>query len=223
MLGDSIGAISVNEAYDRSVTLTFNSGTNADIYSTLKSYFASGNRILLIYVPSTRGTYSGGYCYDYLSITAATLTITYEYLQSDGSLSSAIVSAGIVAMLNINAYNSAYSHKVVWTFGSHTATQTIAAGTASASYAIPLSWLDVIPSATSGAASVSLETLDTSEASLGAYSYGFTVIVPSSVVPSISSVAAVPVNDNSVLVGWGLYAYGNSKTKLTINSAAGAY
>lgn len=139
MRGDSIGAISVTEAYDRSVTLTFNSSANATIFATLKSYFAAGNRILLIYVPSTRGTYSGGFCYDYLSVTAATLTIAYDYLQSDGSLSSASVSAGSAATLNINAYNSAYSHKVVWTFGSHSATQTIAAGTASASYTIPLS------------------------------------------------------------------------------------
>ena len=158
MRGDSIGAISVEYAYDRSTTLTFNSSTNAGIFSTLQAYFAAGNQVLIIYVPTTRGTYSGGFCYDYLSVTAASLTITYEYLQSDGSLASASVAAGSAAKLNITAYNTAYSHKVTWSFGSHTATQAIASGTASASYTIPLSWLDVIPSATSGAASVSLET-----------------------------------------------------------------
>lgn len=68
-----------------------------------------------------------------------------------------------------------------------------------------------------------LETIDTSGASLGSYSYGFTVTVPSSVVPTISSISASPVNDNSVISGWGIYVYGKSKAKLTINGAAGAY
>ena len=54
----------------------------------------------------------------------------------------------------ITAYNSAYTHKVTWKFGSYTATQSIAAGTAYASYTIPLSWLAAIPNATSGAATV---------------------------------------------------------------------
>ena len=66
MRGDSIGAVSVEYAYDRSVTLTFSAGSNAAIFSTLKAYFMAGNRVLIIYVPTTRGTYSGGYCYDYL-------------------------------------------------------------------------------------------------------------------------------------------------------------
>jgi len=37
-------------------------------------------------------------------------------------------------------------------------TQIVAAGAASASYTIPLTWLNAIPSATSGSASVSMET-----------------------------------------------------------------
>ena len=223
MRGDSIGAVSVEYAYDRSVTLTFSAGSNAAIFSTLKAYFMAGNRVLIIYVPTTRGTYSGGYCYDYLSVVAATLTIDYQYLQSDGSLSSTSVAAGSSATLNINAYNSAYSHKVTWAFGAHTATQTVAAGTTSASYTIPLSWLDAIPSATSSSASVTLETLDAGGNSLGSASYGFTVTVPSSVVPTLSSITASPVNSNSVIAGWGIYVYGKSQAKLAISGAAGAY
>ena len=67
------------------------------------------------------------------------------------------------------------------------------------------------------------ETIDTSGASLGSYSYGFTITAPSSVVPTISSVSASPVNDNSIISSWGIYVYGKSKAKLTINGAAGAY
>ena len=61
---------------------------------------------------------------------------------------------------------------------------------------------------------MTLETLDTSGTSLGSYSYGFTITAPSSVAPTISSVTASPVNDNSVISGWGIYVYGKSKAKL---------
>jgi len=223
MRGDSIGKLYVSDAYNRSTTLTFNSSTNASLFSAFKSYFTAGNRILIIYVPSTRGTYSGGYCYDYLAITALTMTFTFDYLQSDGSLASTSVAAGSAATMNITAYNSAYSHKLTWKFGSHTATQTVAAGTTTASYTIPLSWLDAIPSATSGTASVTLDTLDASGNSLGTSTHSFTVTVPSSVVPTISGINVSPVNTSSAISGWGIYVYGKSKATISISGAAGAY
>ena len=137
MRGDQIGALSIGNAYkplgDAHVQQQFKPG----MFSTLKSYFAAGNRVLIIYVPRTRGTYSGGYCYDYLSIVAATLTLTYTQLQSDASLSSTSVAAGSAAKLNIVSYNAAYTHKVVWRFGSYSYTQTVAAGLASASTPSP--------------------------------------------------------------------------------------
>ena len=117
MRGSALGAVSVSNAFDRTVTLNFNSGSEAAIYDALVNFFASGNRVLILYVPKTRGTYSGGYCYDYLSVTAMTLTFTYEYLQSSGSMASTSVAAGSAAKLNITAYNSAYSHRVTWKFG----------------------------------------------------------------------------------------------------------
>ncbi len=223
MRGASLGEIAVSNAYNRTVTLNFSSGNHSGLFTALRDYFASGSKILILYVPRTRGTYSGGYCYDYLSVTAMTLTFTFEYLRSNGSMATASVAAGSAARLNITSYNSAYTHKATWKFGAHTATQTIAAGGTYAAYTIPLSWLDAIPNATSGAGSVTLETLNASGASLGTASYGFTVTVPASVTPSISSVTASPVNDNPAIAGWGLYVYGKSKASLKINGAAGAY
>ena len=112
--------------------------------------------------------------------------------------------AGTAATLNITAYNSAYTHKVTWSFGSYSQVQNLAAGATSASYTIPLSWLNTIPSSTSGTAYVSLETIDASGNSLGTYSYAFTITVPASVVPSISTVGTAPINSNSTLNSWGL-------------------
>lgn len=68
------------------------------------------------------------------------------------------VAAGSAVELNITAYNSAYSHRVTWKFGEYSNVQTIAAGGTSASYSIPLNWLQAIPNAISGAASATLET-----------------------------------------------------------------
>ena len=223
MRGASIGAISVSNAYNRTVTLTFNSSTNAGIFNTLRSYFLAGNRVLIIYVPTSRGSY-GSFDYDYLQVNDGSMTLTYEYLQSDGFVATNPVAAGSTARLNITAYNSAYTHKVVWSFmGGHSATQTIPAGQTYASYTIPLSWLDGIPDATRGIASVTLETIDTNGNSLGTYGYLFDITVPASVVPTMTGVTATPVNSNSLLNSWGLYAYAKSQAKLTITGAAGAY
>ena len=46
---------------------------------------------------------------------------------------------------------------------------------------------------------------------------------PASVVPTISSVTAAPVNSNSVINGWGIYVYSKSQAKLTLTGAAGKY
>lgn len=140
MRGASIGAIAVSNAYNRTVTLTFSDSENSGMFSAMRSHFLAGNRVLIIYVPTTRGTYSGGYCYDYLTVTAATLIISYEYLQSIGSLQSTSVAAGSTAQLNISAYNASYTHKVTWQFGSYSNVQSIPAGTSSASYTIPPTW-----------------------------------------------------------------------------------
>lgn len=85
------------------------------------------------------------------------------------------------------------------------------------------SWLNAIPSSTSGSATVSLKTIDTNGNSLGTYTYGFTITAPASVVPSITSVSSSPVNSNSVINGWGFYVYGKSQASIAINGAAGAY
>ena len=223
MRGSAFGAVSVSSAYDRTETLTFSASNNSDIFSALVNFFASGHRVLILYVPKTRGTYSGGYCYDYLSITAMTLTFNYEYLQSSGSMASGSVAAGSAAKLNITAYNSAYSHRVTWKFGTYSNIQTIAVGVTSASYTIPLNWLKAIPNAISGTASATLETLNTSGSVLGTSSYSFTVTAPANVIPNLESVTVVPVNSNSVLAGWNVYAYGKSQAKITINGAGGAY
>ena len=223
MRGDSIGSIYVSDAYDRTATLTFNASTNAALFESLRSYFMGGNRILITYVPSTRGTSSGGFCYDYLGITALTMTFTYDYLQSEGSLSASSVQAGSSITMNIISHSDDYTHKVNVMFGSHSMSATLAAGKTSTAFVIPLSWLDVIPSATSGTATMTLETLGADGSSLGTSTHAFSVVAPASVVPTIDGISITPVNGNATIAGWDIFVYGYSCAEIAINNAAGIY
>ena len=221
--GALIGDPTVSGAYNATKTLTFSTSSNAAEFASMREHFVSGGQILVIYIPSTRGTYSGGYCYDYLNVTSASLEFTYEYLQSDGTVATPSVAANSAATLNITSYNSAYTHKVTWKFGSYTYDQTLAAGVTSASYTFPYSWLNNIPSATSGQADVILETLDAGEVSLGSYTYHFAITAPSTVKPTIGSVSAAPYNTIAQLTAWGIYVQGKTQADLSIVGAAGAY
>ena len=131
MRGSALGAVSVSNAFDRTVTLNFNSGSEAAIYSSLVNFFISGNRVLILYVPKTRGTYSGGYCYDYLSVTAMTLTFyrcksdgtrddvagTYAYVKADFSCS-AIGSNKVSVNAALSQIGGSYTTSTMLTSGS---------------------------------------------------------------------------------------------------------
>lgn len=165
---------------------------------------------------------ASNYSYYVRSTVKPQLRVTYSYVASTGKLSATSVEAGAAATMTITPYSTAFSHKLVWTFGSNTSTQTVAAGTTSASYTIPLSWLSAIPSATSGKASVVLTTLQGTTQIGETYTYSFTITAPSSVVPTISTVTATRV-DNGVPSAWATYVQGKSKATIAVSGAAGAY
>lgn len=120
--------------------------------------------------------------------------------------------------VNITRAASSFTHTVVFAFGSYSKTTT-GVGT-STSYAIPTSWLNAIPSATSGTAKVTVTTYSGSTKIGAAVSKNFTITVPASVVPTISSVA---VNDTTTNQStFGNMVQSKSKPKWTI-TAAGAY
>lgn len=222
MRGDSIGAVLISGAYNATRTITFSATENSGIFNTLKTYFSAGNRILIIYVPTSRGSY-GSYDYDYLTANAITLTLTYNHTRSEGTLENSSVNAGTWQKLNIQAYSSEYTHKVIWTFGDYTTTQDVAAGTTYAQYTIPLSWLNAIPNATSGQATCKLETYDTDDTLLGSATYGFTITAGTAIVPTLTSVTASPVNTNPSLMSWGIYATGKSSVSIVMTGASGIY
>jgi hypothetical protein len=147
---------------------------------------------------------------------------TFDTIARASTISSVTSSVAIngtnAVTVNITRASSGFTHTVVFTLGSYTKTTT-GVGT-STSYAIPLTWMNAIPNATSGTAKVTVTTYSGSTKIGSAVSKNFTVTVPTTVVPTFTSVA---VNDTTTYQGtFGNMVQNKSKPKLTI-TAAGAY
>ena len=136
------------------------------------------------------------------------------------SLSASSVAVGSAITVNITRASTDFTHKVYYTFGSKSITISSSA-TTSASYTIPTDHATVIPNATSGSATITVDTYNGST-KIGSASKSFTVTVPSSLVPTISSVTVAGVDAGASVSTYG-YIKGKSKCKVTINGAAGSY
>lgn len=132
---------------------------------------------------------------------------------------SASVAAGSVATVNISRASSSFTHDVTWSMGGYSYKRTGVA--TSASYTIPMSWINAIPNSTSGTATVKVQTKSGSTNIGSAVSKTFTVTVPASVVPSFNF--GLTRVDGAVPAAWGIYLKGKSKATATISGAAGSY
>ena len=146
-----------------------------------------------------------------------TATIVQQYAKSSARVTSSVEAGGTSTVTFINPYLSNVYHVVDWRFGTKVKSTTTAVGASSTSYTIPLSWLTVIPSATSGTATVSVTTYSYGGQELGTDTYSFTITAPSSAVPTLS-LAATRIN-NSVPSSWGIYVQGQSGVTITATAA----
>jgi hypothetical protein len=162
-------------------------------------------------------TLSGTY---YGNVTASGSGV-FNTIARASSISSVTASVSVngtnACTVAIDRKSNSFTHTVVFSFGSYSKTTT-GVGT-STSYAIPTSWLNAIPNATSGTAKVTVTTYSGSTKIGSAVSKNFTLTVPATVVPTLSSVA---VNDTTThQATYGNMVQGKSKAKFTI-TAAGA-
>lgn len=133
--------------------------------------------------------------------------------------SSVSVNGTNAVTVNITRAASSFTHTVVFKFGSYSKTTT-GVGT-STSYAIPTSWLNAIPNATSGTATVTVTTYSGSTKIGSAVSKSFKLTVPSTVVPTISAVSLSEAI-SGIAAQFGGYVQNKSKIAVKI-TAAGAY
>ena len=123
-----------------------------------------------------------------------------------------------ILRVGITRQNTAFLHTVNFVFGSYS--QSFTDIEYLKEYAPPMTWLNAIPNSTSGKGTVTVTTYYGS-ISLGSNSKDFELVVPTSVVPSISSFTSSVVNP-SQMSSWGVYVQGYSQAKLTIG-ASGSY
>ena len=172
-------------------------------------------------------TVMGGSTTNTLNVrSGCTITLSIECGQTFGKSTATLMpnSLNAGASMTVSLSNPKISdlrHDIEWTFGRHTNRQSISTGVTQGAYAIPISWIDTIPSAISGTGSVTVYTYAGSTY-IGSASYTFTLNVPDNIVPSIGSLTATQIN-NDVPVSWGIYVQNRSGVRLTANNAAGTY
>lgn len=162
----------------------------------------------------------GGTYYGNVTASGSGTFNTIARASSISSVTSSVsVTGGNAVTVAIDCKSSSFTHTVVFSFESHSKTTT-GVGT-STSYTIPQSWLTAIPNATSGTAKVTVTTYSGNTKIGSAVSKNFKLTVPSSVVPSISSVA-IAETESGINAQFGGYVQSKSKVKVTIK-AAGVY
>lgn len=158
----------------------------------------------------------------YYGNVTASGTGTFDTIARASSISSVTSSVSVngtnEVAVSITRASSSFTHTVVFSFGTYSKTTT-GVGT-STSYAIPTSWLNAIPNATSGTAKVTVTTYSGSTKIGNASSRNFTLTVPSTVVPTISSVTLTEAV-SGLAAQFGGYVQNKSKIAVKI-TAAGA-
>ena len=189
----------VNVSYVIPVTWINAIGSNASISGTVSVTTYNGNTQIGDTQTST---------FTLKKATPSTITCT-DSIECNGSN---------ILRVGITRQNTAFLHTVNFVFGSYS--QSFSSIEYLKEYAPPMTWLNAIPNATSGKGTVTVTTYYGS-ISLGSNSKDFELVVPTSVVPSISSFTSSVVNPSQMST-WGVYVQGYSQAELTIN-ASGSY
>lgn len=149
----------------------------------------------------------------------STTFVIYKADPSTVTCTSAIECNGSnILRVGITRSNTAFLHTVVFTFGSYS--QSFTNIEYLKEYAPSMTWLNAIPNSSSGTGTVTVTTYYGS-ISLGSNSKTFTLTVPSSVIPTISSVTLTPVNSGN-LSSWGICVQNLSQLSVAV-SAGGSY
>ena len=217
------GSLTINGTkYTFSFTAALSGNQTKTIYTKTVTVAHSSDGSKTCSFSATAGinvTLSGTY---YGNVTASG-SGTFDTIARASSISSVTSSVSIngtnACTVNISRKSSSFTHKVVFSLGSYSKT-TEDVGT-STSYAIPTSWINALPSATSGTAKVTVTTYSGSTKIGSAVSQTFTVTVPSTVVPTISAVT-IAETVSGINAQFGGFVQSKSRAKITI-TAAGAY
>lgn len=165
---------------------------------------------------SFSGTYNGSYVLRSGSV-SGNITLNTIPRASSFTLnrSSATIGSDQITV-SISRASSSFTHTVIYKFGSITADQATKTSATSVSFTPQLSDCSQIPNATSGTATIVVDTYNGST-KVGTASRTITLNVPSSVVPS----CGISVTGNNLLGGQ--YVGGKSTVTVGVTNATGSY
>lgn len=169
--------------------------------------------------------YGGGVGTQIAGGSYVTIEILWEYTTSGLSLSAARVEAGGSVTANIGVNDPAFAHRVTLGFGSRSQSWDVAAGVAAQTVSVPLEWLDQIPSAASGMATVTLFTLS-GGAVIGQTAATLTIRAPQSAAPAFTASCAPLLTVGGATypsMGEGVYVQGKSGCTARITGASARY
>lgn len=189
-----------------------------DLFNQMAAYIAQGNNSFTLYNPYASAS-SHGYSYNYFQWESCVITITYEEAVSQPTVSSTSVNLGSAVTIYTNRQSTATTHTISYWFGNASGAIATNVG-ASVSWTPPLSLTSEIPNATSGICTITCNSFVNGTIT-GTRTCTLTLNVPSTVVPSISSVA---VEDTNTTVKDKIAAFVKSLSTLQVAiTAAGIY
>ena len=221
-------AISLAEVFpDASLTLSWNAPSGG-VGTSVTGYQILENGVVKTTVTGTSYAFSapapGTYTYKivavanvsgYNSAQSAGAAVTVKQPASAVALDKSTVEMDGMAVIiaTITPENAAYTHIVTFALdATRTQAYTLAAGVTTQAFTVPAAWCAGVPNATSGQAACTVQTKNGAIV-IGSLSQTFAVIVPASILPSVS-LAVAPVNGFN-----GLYLKGRSGAQLSSTAA----
>lgn len=157
----------------------------------------------------------------YSAITAsATVTLDTIPRVSSFTLSASSVVLGNPITISISRKSSAFAHRIKYIWGQQTGTIATGVGT-SYTWTVPLTFANGIPHGTIGTCNLIVETMNGSTV-IGSQSATFSGTVPTSIVPSITSVELSDPSGSIPASFEGAYVKGKSTLRV-LTSAVGSY
>ena len=153
------------------------------------------------------------------TITSSTVALYTIPRKSSVSMSAATM--GSTSTISITRASSSFTHTLTYAFGSASRTITTKTSSTSVSWTPSQSLANQVPNSTSGTVTITCYTYNGSTL-IGSSSCTATLSVPSSVIPTFTSITATRV-DGSVPSSWGIYVQSKSKATISISGAAGSY
>ena len=190
---------------------------SGSLLNNMAAYISQGKNTFTLYNPDASAS-SHGYSYNYFQLTGVTISVTYEEAVSAPTVSSSSVNLGNAVTIYTNRVSNSTTHTVRYSFGGSTGVIATGVG-ASVSWTPPLSLASQIPNAVSGICTITCQSYNGGSLT-GTRTCTLTLNVPSTVVPTISSVSVEDIN-TTVVERIGAFVRTQSRLAVAI-TAAGA-